>query len=90
MGGHMRHHSYSLPKKMKFSKFADGRTYVHTDGHTYGRTKKVTLKDPLHINARDLKMGSFLRPERENMRSSIANAGAIIIKENDIEKMLYM
>ena len=48
MGGHMRHHSYSLPKKMKFPKFADGRTYRRTE-------KKVTPKDPLCINARDLK-----------------------------------
>ena len=32
IGGHMRHHSYSLPKKMNFAKFADGRTYGHTDG----------------------------------------------------------
>ena len=47
----MRHHSYSLPKKMKFPKFADIRTY----GRTYGRKKKVTPKDPLRINARDLK-----------------------------------
>ena len=49
IGGHMRHHSYSLPKKMKFPKFADG----HTDGRT---EKKVTPKDPLRINARDLKI----------------------------------
>ena len=27
IGGHMRHDSYSLPKKMNFAKFADGRTY---------------------------------------------------------------
>ena len=53
VGDHMRHHSYSLPKKMKFPKFADGRTYGRTDG------KKVTPKDPLHINARDLKMKGF-------------------------------
>ena len=33
---------------MKFPKFADG----HTDGQT---GKKVTPKDPLRINARDLK-----------------------------------
>ena len=25
IGGHMRHHSYSLPKKMNFPKFADIR-----------------------------------------------------------------
>ena len=55
MGGHMRHHSYSLPKKMKFPKFADRRTYGRTDGHADGQKKKVTPKDPLHINARDLK-----------------------------------
>ena len=30
IGDHMRHHSYSLPKKMNFPKFADGRT----DGRT--------------------------------------------------------
>ena len=30
IGGHMRHHSYSLPKKMKFPKFADIRTYIRT------------------------------------------------------------
>ena len=45
IGGHMRHHSYSLPKKMNFPKFADIRT-----------EKKVTPKDPLRINARDLKI----------------------------------
>ena len=34
--GHMRHHSYSLPKKMNFPKFADIHTYGRTDnGHTY-------------------------------------------------------
>ena len=49
----MRHHSYSLPKKIKFPKFVD----IHTDGHTDGRKKKVTPKDPLRINARDLKNG---------------------------------
>ena len=26
IGGHMRHHSYSLPKKKNFAKFADGHT----------------------------------------------------------------
>ena len=36
IGGHMRHHSYSLPKKMNFPKFAD----IRMDGHTYGRNKK--------------------------------------------------
>ena len=34
IGGHMRHHSYSLPKKMDFPKFADIRTDIRTDGHT--------------------------------------------------------
>ena len=50
IGGHMRHHSYSLPKKMNFPKFADGRTDIRTE-------KNVTPKDPLRINARDLKKG---------------------------------
>ena len=45
IGGHMRHHSYSLPKKLTFAKFAHGRT----DG------KKVTSKVPFRINARELK-----------------------------------
>ena len=40
----MRHHSYSLPKKINFPKFADGQT-----------EKEVTPKDPLRINARNLK-----------------------------------
>ena len=35
MGGHMRNHSYSLPKKMTCTKFAHGQT-----------EKKVTSKDP--------------------------------------------
>ena len=48
IGGHMRHHSYSLPKKMNFPKSADGHTDIRTE-------KKVTPKDPLGINARDLK-----------------------------------
>ena len=51
IGGHIRHHSYSSPKKMNFPKSADIRTYIHTDG----RKKNVTPKDPLRINARDLK-----------------------------------
>ena len=40
----MRHHSYSLPKKMMFAKFA------------HGRTKNVTSKVPFRINARELKI----------------------------------
>ena len=35
IGGHIRHHSYSSPKKMNFPKSAD----IHTDGHTDGRKK---------------------------------------------------
>ena len=47
--GHMRHHNYSLPKK-----------WISQNLWTYGRTygKKVTPKDPLRINARDLKKSS--------------------------------
>ena len=53
IGGHMRHHSYSLPKKWISQNL---RTYGQSDIHTNGRTeKKVTPKDPLRINARDLK-----------------------------------
>ena len=44
IGGHMRHHIYSLPKKLMLAKFAHGRT----------NGKKVTSKDPFSINARDL------------------------------------
>ena len=44
IGGHMWHHSCSLPKKNEFPKIC-GRT-----------EKKVTPKDPLRINARDLKI----------------------------------
>ena len=36
IGGHMRHHSYSLPKKLTFAEFAHERT----DGRTDGRTEK--------------------------------------------------
>ena len=39
IGGHMRHHSYSLPKKMNFPKFADIRTYGRTYGRTDGKKK---------------------------------------------------
>ena len=42
IGGHMRHHSYNLPKKMFFAKFVDG----HTDRRTDGLKKKITSKDP--------------------------------------------
>ena len=43
----MRHHSYSLPKKLTFAKFAHGQTNRWT--------KKVTSKVPFRINARELK-----------------------------------
>ena len=45
---------------MKFPKFADG----HTDG------KKVTPKDPLRINARDIK--TYLNQRNELTRMLIA------------------
>ena len=45
IGGHMKHHSYSLPKKMTFTKI----THKRTNG------KRVTSKDPFRIYARDLK-----------------------------------
>ena len=32
IGGHIRHHSYSSPKKMNFPKSADIHTDIHTDG----------------------------------------------------------
>merc|ERR1712020_276983 len=48
IGGHMRHHSYSLPKKMNFPKFVHKQTHTHTHIHT---EKKVTPKDPLRLNA---------------------------------------
>ena len=50
IGGHLRRHTYSLPKKLMFSKF------VHVRVRKNGRTKKVTSKDPFRINARDLKI----------------------------------
>ena len=36
IGGHIRHHSYSSPKKMNFPKSAD----IRTDGHTDIKKKK--------------------------------------------------
>ena len=53
--GHMRHHSYSLPKPAipgNFPKFVHKQTHIHTE-------KKVTPKDPLRLNARDLKIFTF-------------------------------
>ena len=47
----MRHHSYSLPKKLTFAEFANERT----DGRTNERKKKQTSKVPFRINARELK-----------------------------------
>ena len=53
LGGHMRHHIYSLPKKLTFAKFAHERTNGRTDKQTDG--KKKTSKVPFRINARELK-----------------------------------
>ena len=39
IGGHMRHHSYSLPKKMNFPKFVHKQTHIHT----YTKAKKNVL-----------------------------------------------
>ena len=49
IGGHMRQtsHPWQFPKIC-------AQTHIHTHIHTYG--KKVTPKDPLRFNARDLKI----------------------------------
>ena len=54
-GGHMRHHSYSLPKNEILQNL---RTDGQTDIRTYIQ-KKMTPKDPLRINAQDLKIKLF-------------------------------
>ena len=56
IGGHMRHHSYSLPKKLMFAKFAHERT----DERTNERKKKQTSKVPFRINARELKISAVV------------------------------
>ena len=83
MGGHMRHHSYSLPKKMKFPKFPDGRTYIRTDGR-----KKVTPKDPLRINARDLKktiQTGLRRCSHSNSETSVSKKVKTIFPHTNIQ-----
>ena len=43
IGGHMRHHSYILPKKLMFTKFAHGLLKIPFTINARSGSKKVTI-----------------------------------------------